>query len=260
MRRSKVRLGNLFLLGSLLGTTLAFVRPIGRNYCPNLPLSDGGHQSAVENEIRVLDEVDVEDKSSPAWGAVQSEINGYSMPLGQKTVGYSAFLDRKKRSWVPLGKKITAKYDTEMNEDGYANLQRSSTDKILRSAMGPLRLLRELWKGSTVEPGTLVLVRHGESEWNSNKTFTGWADPDLTEQGKREVEHAARLLMEGGFKIDVVFTSRLKRAIRSVWILLQEFNQVYLPVFKSWRLNERMVSLKIRFVAELIQRRLGDSP
>jgi bisphosphoglycerate-dependent phosphoglycerate mutase len=56
------------------------------------------------------------------------------------------------------------------------------------------------------------------------------------------VEHAARLLMEGGYKIDVVFSSRLKRAIRSVWILLQEFNEVYLPVFKSWRLNERMVS------------------
>ena len=53
------------------------------------------------------------------------------------------------------------------------------------------------------------------------------------------MEHAARLLMEGGYKIDVVFTSRLKRAIRSVWILLQELNEVYLPVFKSWRLNER---------------------
>ena len=80
-----------------------------------------------------------------------------------------------------------------------------------------------------------------ESQWNRNKTFTGWADPDLTEQGRREVEHAARLLMEGGYTIDVVFTSRLKRAIRSVWILLQELNEVYLPVFKSWRLNERMV-------------------
>jgi 2,3-bisphosphoglycerate-dependent phosphoglycerate mutase len=62
----------------------------------------------------------------------------------------------------------------------------------------------------------------------------------LSEQGVREVEHAARLLLEGGYEIDIVFTSRLKRAIKSVWILLQEMNQSYLPVYKSWRLNERM--------------------
>ena len=91
------------------------------------------------------------------------------------------------------------------------------------------------------EPGTLILVRHGESTWNANKTFTGWSDyADLSDWGTREVEHAARLLLEGGYDIDVVFTSRLQRAIRSVWIILQELNQVYLPVFKSWRLNERM--------------------
>lgn len=64
--------------------------------------------------------------------------------------------------------------------------------------------------------------------------------PDLSGQGYREVEYAARLLLEGGYDIDIVFTSRLKRAIRSVWILLQELNEVYIPVFKSWRLNERM--------------------
>lgn len=59
-------------------------------------------------------------------------------------------------------------------------------------------------------------------------------------KGFREVEHAARLILEGGYQLDVVFTSRLKRAIRSAWIILQEMDQVYLPVFKSWRLNERM--------------------
>ena len=94
--------------------------------------------------------------------------------------------------------------------------------------------------GGTIQPGNLILVRHGESEWNANKTFTGWADPDLSEQGVRETEHAARLLLAGGFDIDVVFTSRLKRAIRSTWIILGEMNQLYIPVFKSWRLNERM--------------------
>jgi len=127
-----------------------------------------------------------------------------------------------------------------MDEDGYANLQRP-TNSFLQIAGLPRQWFKKVLKRSKTEPGTLILVRHGESEWNRNKTFTGWADPDLTEQGKREVEHAARLLMEGGYKIDVVFTSRLKRAVRSVWILLQEFNEVYLPVFKSWRLNERMV-------------------
>ena len=91
--------------------------------------------------------------------------------------------------------------------------------------------------GGTIQPGNLILVRHGESEWNANKTFTGWADTDLSEQGVRETEHAARLLLAGGFDIDVVFTSRLKRAIRSTWIILGEMNQLYIPVFKSWRLN-----------------------
>lgn len=75
---------------------------------------------------------------------------------------------------------------------------------------------------------------------NLLRSFTGWADPDLSERGRREVEHAARLLLEGGYEIDVCFTSRLKRAIRSTWIILEEMNQSYLPCFKSWRLNERM--------------------
>lgn len=70
--------------------------------------------------------------------------------------------------------------------------------------------------------------------------FSMIMQPDLSAQGYREVEYAARLLLEGGYVIDMVFTSRLKRAIRSVWILLQELNEVYIPVFKSWRLNERM--------------------
>ena len=90
------------------------------------------------------------------------------------------------------------------------------------------------------KPGTLILVRHGESSWNYNKTFTGWVDVDLSELGRREVEHAARLLLEKGYSVDVIYTSRLKRAIRSAYIILRELNKVYLPVFKSWRLNERM--------------------
>ena len=90
------------------------------------------------------------------------------------------------------------------------------------------------------KPGTLIIVRHGESMWNYNSTFTGWCDVDLSERGHQEVEHASRLLLERGFKVDIAFTSRLKRAIRSTWIILRELNQIYRPVFKSWRLNERM--------------------
>ncbi len=85
-----------------------------------------------------------------------------------------------------------------------------------------------------------MLVRHGETTHNYNRTFTGWIDVDLSETGRREVEHAAHLLLEKGYKVDVTYTSRLKRAIRSVFILLISLNQIYKPVFKSWRLNERM--------------------
>ena len=132
--------------------------------------------------------------------------------------------------------------DAEMDEDGYYDMsgvkKRDYLAGLLRQMVRvPYRALFGEYR--QVEPGTLILLRHGESLWNANKTFTGWADPDLSPQGYREVEHAARLLLEGGYKVDVVFTSRLKRAIRSTWILLRELNEVYLPVFKSWRLNER---------------------
>ena len=135
--------------------------------------------------------------------------------------------------------------DDEWDEDGYWGMlgkkatKRGKISSIFKQLLRiPGRALFGEYR--TVEPGTLILVRHGESLWNANKTFTGWANPDLSPQGYREVEHAARLLLEGGYKVDVVFTSRLKRAIRSSWILLRELNEVYLPVFKSWRLNERM--------------------
>ena len=103
-----------------------------------------------------------------------------------------------------------------------------------------LRLLqRKKQSGKTKKPGALILVRHGESLWNANSTFTGWADPDLSRRGERENEHAARLLLAAGYKIDIAYTSRLTRAIMSTWIILRELDQIYRPVFKSWRLNER---------------------
>lgn len=86
---------------------------------------------------------------------------------------------------------------------------------------------------------TLVLIRHGQSAWNLENRFTGWTDVDLTSQGVGEAREAARLLREGGFGFDVCHTSLLKRAIRTLWIVQEEMDSMWLPVFKTWRLNER---------------------
>jgi hypothetical protein len=232
---------SLLWIGCLASIARAFV-PSNINYWPHNNILRVTSDEDQDQEIQELTNVvDMDFDNQSPLSVVQQEINGYTMPSGQKQVGYGAFLDQKNPSWLSRLSKQAALSDHEMNEDGYDDLQLGSRSKIMQIARLPFNLARKSVKQSRVDPGTLILVRHGESEWNLNKTFTGWADPDLTEQGKREVEHAARLLMEGGYKIDVVFTSRLKRAIRSVWILLQEFNEVYLPVFKSWRLNERMV-------------------
>ena len=88
-------------------------------------------------------------------------------------------------------------------------------------------------------PGKLVLVRHGQSTWNLENLFTGWVDVDLTDQGRNEAREAGRLLKAEGFSFDVTFTSVLKRAIRTLWIVLDEMDLMWLPVERSWRLNER---------------------
>ena len=86
---------------------------------------------------------------------------------------------------------------------------------------------------------TLVLLRHGESTWNLENRFTGWTDVDLTPKGIQEAHEAGRLLREGGYTFDLCFTSVLKRAIRTLWIVLDDMDLVWLTVHKSWRLNER---------------------
>ena len=86
---------------------------------------------------------------------------------------------------------------------------------------------------------TLVLLRHGESIWNKENRFTGWTDVDLTETGVAEAREAARLLREEGLDFDLAFTSVLKRAIRTLWIVLDELDRMWLPVVNDWRLNER---------------------
>ena len=88
-------------------------------------------------------------------------------------------------------------------------------------------------------PGKLVLVRHGQSLWNLENLFTGWTDVDLTAHGRLEALQAGRELIKEQIRFDVVFTSVLKRAIRTLWIVLDEMDLMWIPVERSWRLNER---------------------
>lgn len=85
----------------------------------------------------------------------------------------------------------------------------------------------------------LVLVRHGESLWNKENRFTGWVDVDLSEKGLGEARRAGQVLKKEGFGFDVVFTSVLRRAVRTLWMIQDELDAMYLPVYTSWRLNER---------------------
>ncbi|HKI95782.1 MAG TPA: 2,3-diphosphoglycerate-dependent phosphoglycerate mutase [Gemmatimonadales bacterium] len=85
----------------------------------------------------------------------------------------------------------------------------------------------------------LVLVRHGESVWNKENRFTGWTDVGLSDKGVAEAHDAARLLAEEGYTFDIAYTSVLKRAIKTLWIALEDMDLMWIPVYRSWRLNER---------------------
>ncbi len=85
----------------------------------------------------------------------------------------------------------------------------------------------------------LVLVRHGQSTWNLENRFTGWTDVGLTDLGRTEAHEAGRLLREGGYVFDVAYTSVLRRAIQTLWVVLDEMNLEWIPVIKAWELNER---------------------
>jgi 2,3-bisphosphoglycerate-dependent phosphoglycerate mutase len=87
--------------------------------------------------------------------------------------------------------------------------------------------------------GKLVLLRHGQSTWNVANLFTGWTDVDLSDQGREEARQAGRELKATGIRFDVAYTSTLKRAIRTLWIALDEMDRMWLPVTNNWRLNER---------------------
>src|SRR5512139_2390301 len=85
----------------------------------------------------------------------------------------------------------------------------------------------------------IVLLRHGESVWNKENRFTGWTDVPLSEKGIEEAREAGRLLRQGGYTFDIAYTSVLKRAIKTLWIVLEEMDLMWIPVVRSWRLNER---------------------
>lgn len=85
----------------------------------------------------------------------------------------------------------------------------------------------------------LVLIRHGQSVWNLENRFTGWTDVDLTESGLEEARQAGKILKRNGYEFDIAFTSVLKRAIRTLWIILHEMDLMWIPVYKAWKLNER---------------------
>ena len=85
----------------------------------------------------------------------------------------------------------------------------------------------------------IVLMRHGESQWNLENRFTGWVDVDLTEKGREEAARAGEILKAEGYEFDLCYTSVLKRAIRTLWITLDKLDAMYLPVIHDWRLNER---------------------
>lgn len=180
------------------------------------------HQAATDTESRTNTNTD---DTLP-----RPISNGYSMSM-------SGNYENSLREKGKILRKLFGRRPLDIDDDDGYNSMRTESSKMIT-------LLRSvnnfIFPKPRVEPGTLILVRHGESLWNANATFTGWADPGLSERGRREVEHAARLLLEGGYEIDIVFTSRLKRAVMSSWIMLQEMDQIYKPVFKTWRLNERM--------------------
>ncbi|WP_045217165.1 2,3-diphosphoglycerate-dependent phosphoglycerate mutase [Desulfonatronovibrio magnus] len=85
----------------------------------------------------------------------------------------------------------------------------------------------------------LILLRHGESLWNRENRFSGWTDVDLSEQGIAEAQEAGKILKFKGYSFDIAYTSVLKRAVRTLWIVLDEIDQMWIPVERSWRLNER---------------------
>ncbi len=104
----------------------------------------------------------------------------------------------------------------------------------------------------------LVLLRHGESIWNKENRFTGWTDVDLSEKGIEEAKEAGKRLKEEGYTFDMAYTSVLKRGIRTLWIVLDEMDLMWIPVYRSWRLNERHYGALQGFYKSKMASELGE--
>lgn len=119
----------------------------------------------------------------------------------------------------------------------YGVTSRSARVRIIGSNQE--RKKRYQLKKVSFEMYKVVLIRHGESIWNKENLFTGWTDVDLSEKGREEATQAGLMLKEQGFQFDVAYTSVLKRAIRTLWIALDQMDLLWIPVERDWRLNER---------------------
>jgi 2,3-bisphosphoglycerate-dependent phosphoglycerate mutase len=104
----------------------------------------------------------------------------------------------------------------------------------------------------------LVLLRHGESIWNKENRFTGWTDVDLSEKGIEEAKKAGQILKREGYSFDVAFTSVLKRGIRTLWIVLDEMDLMYIPVYRNWRLNEKHYGALQGYYKSEMAKKLGE--
>ncbi|MFX0017945.1 MAG: 2,3-diphosphoglycerate-dependent phosphoglycerate mutase [Promethearchaeota archaeon] len=104
----------------------------------------------------------------------------------------------------------------------------------------------------------LVLLRHGESIWNKENRFTGWTDVDLSDKGIEEAKNAGQLLKQEGFTFDIAYTSVLKRGIRTLWIVLDEMDLMWIPVYRHWRLNERHYGALQGYYKSEMAKKLGE--
>ena len=123
-----------------------------------------------------------------------------------------------------------------------------------RPALSPARV-----KMPSLEGPQIVIIRHGKTEHNKLGLFTGWYDAALAPEGKREAKHAGKLCRQHGLVFDVVYTSWLSRAIETAWIVLDELDLLWLPIIKTWRLNERMYGALTGLSKQMIKERHGDS-
>lgn len=114
-----------------------------------------------------------------------------------------------------------------------------SSSSLRRSTNFGTTARRSSSKSSLYMKHTLVLLRHGESTWNNENRFTGWVDCPLSEKGESEAQAGGKLLKEEGIQFDMAYTSSLKRAIKTLWLSLEQMDQMYIPITNDWRLNER---------------------